>query len=101
MATKTKERGPNRGDFRTYPPVDNCSPADWAWRTKSPVYRRTIKRSVQAVNAYLLLSNPRSRGVSGGQRDFCHFMLDPMTDERKGRRRERDTNETPKDSVKY
>lgn len=84
MAKKSKEQtyGPEYGFMlkkkRSRPPIE-LDPREWARRTQSTVYINRIKRSVRDVNTYLLLVRNRARGVSGHQRDACHYFADVAT----------------------
>ncbi len=102
------ENDPNWGfairKRRERPPIAT-DPREWARRTQSTVYIKKIKRSVEQVNAYLHLARGHSRGVSGHQRDACHYLLDASTvdETRRSRRSEQPESDAPVlvDSLKY
>jgi hypothetical protein len=97
--------GPNWGfaipDKRERPPID-IDPREWARRTQSKSYIRRIKRSVQSVDGYFMRCRGRMRGLTGHQRDACHYFaaVNTVEDYRRGRSRT-DTNAAPKDSLLY
>lgn len=74
--------GPNWGfaipDKRNSPPI-SVSPPEWSRRSQTRGYIQRIKRSVQQVDAYLLLCRGRTRGLTGHQRDACHWFAQEST----------------------
>ncbi len=91
---------------RRKPPIE-VEPREWVRRTQTNGYVRRIKASVQQVNTYLLLCRGHAGGVSGHQKDACHFLADTMTfDSERRARNSRAEKVTPatdvlKDSIKY
>lgn len=63
---------------RRSPPIE-VDPREWVRRTQTNGYVRRIKASVQLANAYLLLCRKHSGGVTGHQRDACHYFADVST----------------------
>lgn len=104
---KDPQYGPKWGfaipDKRQRPPID-IDPHEWVRRTQTKAYRRQIKRSVQSVNVYLLLYRGRAGGVTGHQRDACHYFAHVNTIEdyrRTSRATHAPKDGAPKDSLLY
>lgn len=102
--------GPNYGFAinkpRRSPPIE-VDPREWVRRTQTSNYRRQIKRLVQNANAYLLLCRGHAGGVSGHQKDACHYFCDVASfDSERRSRGPRTESATPvkdilADSLKY
>lgn len=72
----------NRRNQRRNPPADSCAgdPQQWVWRAQSPIYRRRIKRAIEAAKRL----RQTTRGVSHltrGDKDAIHRLLDTATRE--------------------
>ncbi len=107
--TKQSPYGPKYGFAinkpRQKPPIE-VDPREWSRRTQTDGYIKRIAKSVRQVDTYLILVRGYMRGLSGHQRDACHYFADVSTFDSERRNRASNSIVAPGkdilgDSLKY
>lgn len=68
----------NKLRTRQYPPIDSGDMGEWQHKTHSPIYRRRVKKAIEAVKTYRLMT-VGSDHLDRVDKDAVHKLLDTLT----------------------